>query len=135
SSIGSKLEELALIREKLKPQERVGLCFDTCHAFAAGYDFTTPSTYKDFWSKFNDILGIENLKAIHLNDSKRGRGSLVDRHEHIGQGFIGMQTFSLIMNDPILEPIPKILETPKDNGFEDDRRNLGILHNLILKQQ
>jgi deoxyribonuclease-4 len=131
SSVGSTFEELAAIRELVPLKNRIGFCFDTCHAFAAGYNFDTKQDYHDLWSRFDDILGLENLKAIHINDSKKARGSRVDRHEHIGQGLIGIEAFRLLMNDTKLQEIPKILETPKEDGLENDKRNLATLRGLI----
>lgn len=133
SSIGATLEQLATIRAKTTHKKRIGFCIDTCHAFAAGYNLTTEAGYKKFWKEFDQIIGMEHLKAMHLNDSKKELGSKVDRHEHIGHGQLGKITFKLIMNDPALLDIPKILETPKDATLADDVRNLATLRELIVK--
>lgn len=131
SSVGTTFEELAYLRHGVHHKKRIGFCIDTCHAFAAGYNYLNPQDYHAMWKKFDDILGLENLKAMHLNDSKKGLGSRVDRHEHIGHGAIGKEGFSLIMNDKKLAEIPKILETPKEKDLKDDVRNLEFLRSLI----
>lgn len=131
SSLGSTFEELALIRNTATKKSRIGFCADTCHLFAAGYDFGTPASYQTLWQNFDAMLGINHLKAIHLNDSKTARGSRVDRHTHIGEGTLGLESFRLIMNDPRFAMVPKILETPKDETLEQDRKNLACLRSLI----
>ncbi len=123
-------EHIKLIRQYSKESKRIGVCFDTCHAFAAGYDFRTKQLYEDMWHDFNTIIGLEHLKVIHMNDSKKELGSRVDRHEHIGKGKLGLNPFTFLMNDPRFESIAKILETPKE-GLSDDQTNLQILKNLI----
>jgi len=130
SSIGSSFEQLAQIRSLAIPKERIGICFDTCHAFAAGYNFTNSDSYKALWKEFDAIIGLELLKAMHLNDSQKELGSHVDRHANIGKGKIGLEAFHLIMNDSRFENIPKIIETPL-TSLEDHRRNLEILRKLI----
>jgi len=112
SQIGSTFEQLAQIKKGIKKKKRVGYCVDTCHIWAAGYDFSTPEGYKRVWKEFDAILGLDELKAIHINDSKKDCDSRVDRHADIGQGTIGLEAFRLLMNDPRLSTIPKILETP-----------------------
>lgn len=131
SAIGTKLEQLAQIREKINRKDHIGFCFDTCHAFAAGYDFTTPEKYGTFWQQFDAILGLKHLKAIHVNDSKTPCGSNVDRHTHIGEGTLGLETFRLLMNDPNFFGIPKIIETPKEDDLQEDIKNLTTLKNLL----
>lgn len=131
SSIGHAFEQLAQIIDAIENKKRIGVCFDTCHAFAAGYNFTTDNGYKKMWDDFDASVGLKYLKAIHLNDSKKACGARVDRHDHIGQGLIGLEAFTLIMNDDRFVHIPKILETPKEKDLEDDVRNLKILRNLI----
>lgn len=126
-------EQLAYILKNSRYKKRLGICFDTCHAFAAGYDFRTPATYKALWKEFDSIIGIEHLKAIHLNDSKKERGSRVDRHEEIGQGQIGIEAFKLIMNDDQLFDTPKILETPKDD-LADYKKNIETLKGLMSNE-
>jgi deoxyribonuclease-4 len=118
SSLCWSFEEIATIINGAHHKKQIGVCLDTCHAFAAGYDFTTPAAYKKFWEHFDKTIGMDYLKAIHLNDSKKNLGSRVDRHENIGKGQIGLEAFGLLMNDAHLTNIPKILETPYDS-YED----------------
>ncbi len=96
----------------MKESSRLVFCLDTCHIFVAGYDLRTKRNYLDLFRKIDDTIGVENLRVIHLNDSKRDLGSRVDRHEDIGKGIIGMEVFRLIMRDESLKDIPKIIETP-----------------------
>lgn len=130
SAIGSTFEELAFIRTNIHHKKRVGFCFDTCHAFAAGYDISTQESYHNVWKSFDALIGLEHLKAIHLNDSKQKLNSNLDRHEDIGKGHIGLSGFEYIINDPALIAIPKILETPKED-LEDDYKNLQVLKELL----
>lgn len=123
-------EQLKTIYDRLKFKSRVGYCFDTCHAFAAGYDFTTSASYETMWQKFDAILGIKNLKVIHINDSKKELGSRVDRHEEIGKGQLGLEAFSLLFNDERFFDIPKILETPNDD-LADYAHNMAIIRRLV----
>lgn len=128
-------EELALLRKKSAHKTRLGVCFDTCHAFAAGYDFTTEKSYQAMWKNFDDIIGLEHLKAIHVNDSKKGLGAHVDRHEHIGKGALGLEAFRLLFNDKNFFDIPKILETPKDgDDLHHDLENMTVLKKLISEK-
>jgi len=132
SSRGRTLEELALIREKIDNKKKVGFCFDTCHAFAAGYTFGTSDSYNFFWQVFEKVIGVDNLLAFHLNDSKKPFDSRVDRHEHIGQGALGLEPFRLIMNDRRFTEIPKILETPSDgDDLASYEKNIKILRKLL----
>lgn len=133
SVLGATLDELATMRAGVSQKKRIGFCLDTCHAFAAGYDFTTPTTYKAFWKKVDTVLGLDHLKAIHLNDSKGKLGSHLDRHANIGKGELGLETFRLIMNDPQLFDIPKILETPYEVQ-QDYEKDLGTLRGLISQK-
>jgi deoxyribonuclease-4 len=115
-------------------KDRVGVCWDTCHLFAAGIDFTRDDKYERMVDSFDRIVGFDKLRALHLNDSKKGLGSRVDRHEHIGQGAIGLEPFSFFMNDPRLANLPKIIETPKGGAGEEtanDLMNLGALRGLV----
>lgn len=131
--VGSSFTELALIRKLVTDHARVGICLDTCHVFAAGYNFSTPASYKKMWDKFEKEIGLCHLKVIHLNDSKKECGCKVDRHEDIGKGTIGLEGFRLLMNDERLAAIPKILETPKAT-LEDDAKNMAVARNLIKKK-
>ncbi len=132
SSIGTRLEELASIRDRVgKPYAtHIGFCIDTCHAFTAGYPIDTAEGYTLFWSQCTTILGTGAIKAIHLNDAKTARGSNVDRHEAIGKGAIGLDFFRTIMNDESLKDIPKIIETPYTT-IDDHTKNLTLLRSLI----
>jgi len=130
TSVGHKFEQLAYILNRVKSKERIGICFDTCHAFAAGYDFRSEDSYEKMWKEFDTIIGIPMLKAFHLNDSKKNCGSKVDRHTHIGKGEMGLNPFRFILNDERFLEIPKILETPIDK-LEDFIPDLITLVNLI----
>jgi deoxyribonuclease IV len=132
TTVGYSLEHLAYINNALALKNRIGICFDTCHAFAAGYNFATQEAYKQFWDTFDKLLGIEKLKVIHLNDSKKEQGSRKDRHESIGKGKMGLEPFRLLINDTNLSAIPKILETPKES-LEDDEKNLSVIKGLLDK--
>ncbi len=128
TNLGYTFEQLAAIREGVKQKERTGICLDTAHIFAAGYDIRTPEAYQTTMAQFDAVLGLENLHVIHMNDSKKPLGSRVDRHENIGKGLIGLDAFRLIMTDPRLENIPKILETPGGpEAFKKDIQTLKAL--------
>lgn len=131
SNLGRTFEELGTIIDGSKFPDRFGICFDTCHTFAAGYNTATPEGYADVMEQFDRILGIGRLHCFHFNDSKKGLGSRVDRHEHIGQGTLGLEPFRFIMNDPRFTNIPKILETPKGDDDSMDRVNLELLRSLV----
>mgnify|MGYP001054515707 FL=1 len=127
STIGVRFEELASIIALLDQPERVGVCLDTCHAFAAGYDLRTPAGYEAVLEEFDRIVGIERLLCVHLNDSKHPLGSHKDRHENIGDGEIGAEAFAVIVNDGRLAAVPKLLETPlgdDDLGHARDMEKL-----------
>jgi deoxyribonuclease IV len=128
TSVGGSFEQLAALLEAIPegPRERVGICFDTCHAFSAGYDLV--GDYEGVWDRFEDLLGFERLGLFHLNDSKHPLGSRKDRHEHIGLGSLGEGPFQRLVNDSRFAAIPKVLETPKgDDMVTFDRRNLSRL--------
>ncbi|MDR3666648.1 MAG: deoxyribonuclease IV [Ignavibacteriaceae bacterium] len=131
SAIGYKFEHLRKIIDLVDDKKRMTVCIDTAHIFAAGYDIKNTVTYKKVISEFDTIIGLERLKCIHMNDSKKDLGSKVDRHEHIGKGFIGIEGFTNIMNDQKIKHIPKILETPKGKEQLEDIVNLNILKGLI----
>jgi len=126
--LGYRFEHLAQIMNHSKNPERIKVCIDTCHLFAAGYDISTEDGYSKTISEFDRIIGLKQLVAIHLNDCKKGLGSRVDRHENIGKGTIGEKPFGFIMRDKRFDKIPKLLETPKENDM--DRVNLAILRRL-----
>ncbi len=133
SNLCYRFEQLAAIYAQIENKKRIGICFDTCHAFAAGYDFRSRESYEKLWNLFDTILDISLIKAIHINDSKKNLGARVDRHEHIGKGQLGLEPFRLLFNDPRFFNIPKILETPKE-GIEDDLKNMQQIVDLIDKQ-
>lgn len=130
TSIGHRFEDLAEIINGSGQSRRLAVCLDTAHIFAAGYDLVDPEGYEKTISDFSSILGLERLKLIHLNDSRKECGSRVDRHEHIGDGLIGTTGLKNLLNDPRLTDIPLILETPKSDP-ESDERNLRKVLNLI----
>lgn len=115
SALGRTFEEIAQIIEKTRGKDRVGVCIDTCHIFAAGYDLRTEQAYQETMDRFSRIIGFDRLMGAHLNDAKSAFASRVDRHESIGQGNLGTTPFSLIMNDPRFDEIPLILETIDDS--------------------
>lgn len=115
SNLGFSFEQLRRIIDGVEDKTRVGVCIDTCHAFAAGYDISTPSGYETVWKDFEDTIGWEYFRAMHINDSKKGLLSKVDRHESLGKGMIGTHFFEMLMNDPRMDSIPLILETPDES--------------------
>ena len=140
TALGHRFEHLATIIDLLDGSSRVGVCLDTCHLVAAGYDITTPEGYLETFRQFTRVVGIRRLKAFHLNDSKRPCGSRVDRHEHIGKGCLGLETFRRLLNDRRFATMPMMLETPKVEsrnrklkGDVDplDRENLRVLRSLL----
>ena len=132
SSLGHTFEQLASIMDKVENRDRIGVCLDTSHVFAAGFDIRTTPAYSKTLKLFDSIIGLGQLYLIHLNDSKKELGSRVDRHEHIGKGLIGLKAFELFMNDDRFSNIPKIIETPKEQGEKDwDRINLEQLRSLV----
>ncbi len=133
SCVGSTFEQLAFIRSLVEEKERVGICLDTCHIWAAGYDFSTEKAYNNLWKDFDDIIGFQHLKALHINDSLKPKNSCVDRHADIGKGTIPLKAFTLLMNDPRLLFIPKLLETPNDT-LEGFAHNLQVLNSLLVKK-
>jgi len=131
SSVGHTFEQIASIMEQIENKSLVGVCLDTCHIFAAGYDIRDQKSYTKTIDCFNDVIGLSNLYLIHLNDSKKVFASKVDRHDHIGEGYIGLGAFALVMNDEALSHIPKILETPKGEAPQEwDPINLKKLRSL-----
>lgn len=110
--IGSKLEDLRDIISQIHDKSRVGVCVDTCHTFAAGYDLRNQETFDSFWTQFEDVVGMKYLSAMHINDSKAPLGSNRDLHQNIGLGFLGLEAFRLVVNKKELEEIPLVLETP-----------------------
>jgi deoxyribonuclease-4 len=139
TSLGAKFEELATIVELMSGHMRLGVCLDTCHLLAAGYDLTTPEGYARTFKDFGRSVGFDRLRAFHMNDSKKPLGSRVDRHTHIGEGHLGLEAFRRLVNDRRFRDMPMLLETPKGEGkakgaIEVDRldeKNLSTLRSLI----
>jgi len=131
SNLGYRFEQIADIIDATHESDRLRVCFDTEHAFAAGYDIRTKEGYERTFSEFDEAIGIDLLAAFHLNDSKKEFHSRVDRHEHIGKGFIGVEAFRLLMNDKRFWGLPMCLETPKGPDLKEDRENLTLLRSLI----
>lgn len=128
SNLGYDFAQIARIIDRVDDKSRVGVCIDTCHAFAAGYDLATDEGYELTWKQFDDIIGLQYLSGLHLNDAKRPLASRIDRHASIGQGTLGTDTFARIVNDPRLDGIPMILETPDDTIWRDE---IALLYSLI----
>lgn len=120
SNLGFEFEQIAHIIDKVNDKSRVGVCIDTCHALAAGYDLTTEEGYEQTWKDFDIIIGLKYLCGMHINDSKKGVGSRIDRHESLGKGALGEAFFKRMMNDPRLDNIPLILETPDDTIWAEE---------------
>ena len=137
SNLGWRFEHLAAILDGVKDPGRLGVCFDTCHVFAAGYPMDSEKEFKSTMREFNRIVGVKCIKAFHLNDSKREFGSRVDRHDHIGRGKMGLEPFRHLLADRRFRKIPMYLETPKgtEKGQELDMINLKILRDLIPKKK
>jgi len=130
SCLGCTFEELGRIRRLVDDPRRVGICIDTCHIFAAGYDLRTRDAYERTMEDLDRHVGAEHVGALHLNDSKKPLGSRVDRHQHIGKGELGLESFRHVLNDERFRHIPKLLETPKTVENESDRMNIGLLRSL-----
>lgn len=129
--LAGEFGHLCTIFARVRAPERLGVCVDTCHGHAAGYDFGTAGAYAASLAELEKAVGTGRVLAIHLNDAKGERGSRLDRHEHLGRGRIGLECFRLFMNDPRFAAVPKIIETPKDEGGRPmDPVNLGILRRL-----
>jgi deoxyribonuclease IV len=133
TALGWRFEQLAAILDGVKEPDRLGFCFDTCHVFAAGYPMGTAEDYEETMATFDRLLGVERIRAFHLNDSRREQGSRIDRHEHIGRGRLGIEPFRLLLNDPRFADVPMYLETPKgeEDGEDLDAVNLRVLRGCI----
>ena len=131
--LGHRFEHLARLLELVRQPERLGVCFDTCHVFAAGYGLTTPVEYKATMAEFDVVVGLSQLRLFHVNDSLKPRGSRVDRHAHLGRGCLGLEAFRLLVNDRRFRDHPMILETPKEDGDQGDMDavNLKVLRDLL----
>ncbi len=122
TNLGYKFEHLKFIIDLVEDKNRIGVCLDTCHTFAAGYDIKTEKGYTDTFQEFENIVGFKYLKGMHINDSKKDLGTRVDRHDSLGKGFIGEGLFQRLMNDPRFDNIPMVLETPDDSLWEGEIR-------------
>ena len=131
SSLGSRFEELAWLLEHGSYPDHLGICVDTCHIFAAGYDLRSETAYQHTMTELHHHVGLEQVRFIHLNDSQKDCGSRVDRHAHIGEGRIGLEGFAHLLNDPRLQHLPMTLETDKGDDLAEDVRNLQRLRALI----
>lgn len=127
TNLGHTFEQIKEIIDHVEDKSRVGVCIDTCHAFTAGYNVKTTEGFIETFRKFDDIIGFEYLKGLHLNDTKKEFGSRVDRHSNLGEGLLWDETFSLIMNDPRFDNMPLILETPEEELWEEEIRKLYSL--------
>jgi len=130
TNLGHTFEQLSAIIDSVEDKSRVGVCIDTCHAFTAGYDVRTPEGFNDTFEKFDEIVGFQYLKGMHLNDSKKEHGTRVDRHDNIGKGFLGEDIFRMVVNDDRFDNIPLILETPDETLWEEEIKKL---YSLIIK--
>uniref|UniRef100_A0A7C1J4X3 Probable endonuclease 4 n=1 Tax=Ammonifex degensii TaxID=42838 RepID=A0A7C1J4X3_9THEO len=130
-SLGYRFEHLAHLIEASRFPERLGVCYDTCHTFAAGYDIRTLEAYTQTFTRFDQLIGLDRLKVVHLNDSRGELGSRLDRHEHIGAGKLGLEAFRLVLNDPRFQDLPMVLETPKGPDLKEDVENLRVLRSLL----
>lgn len=128
SNVGYKFEQIRFIIDLVEDKSRVGVCLDTCHAFTSGYDIRSVEGYQSTFQEFEKIIGFKYLKGMHLNDSKKDHGSRVDRHDQIADGFLGVEVFKRIMNDPRFDNIPMILETPDENRW---KKEIALLYGMI----
>ena len=134
SGLGSSFEEIRDIIDNSHFKTRLGVCFDTCHAYAAGFDIKSREGYRKTFQHFDRTIGLDRLKFFHINDSKKGLGSRVDRHWHIGKGELGIKGFSHLVNDPLFRDHPMVLETPKGKDLAEDKVNLAVLRSLVKKR-
>jgi len=133
--LGARFEEIAAIIAGVKDARRLEVCFDTAHAFAAGYDLSAPKGAERVFAEFDRVIGLRRLSVLHLNDSKAALGSRVDRHDNLGNGKIGLETFRWIMNAPELERIPKLLETPKGKDLAEDVAAMALLRGFVGRKR
>ncbi len=131
TGLGHRFEEIGSIIDKVNRPEHMGVCVDTCHIFAAGYEINTAKGYKQTFKEFDELVGLDRIKMFHVNDSKKELGSRVDRHEHLGKGYIGAEGFRFLVNDKRFTKTPMILETPKGPDGAEDIVNLEFLNSLI----
>ena len=142
TALGANFQEIAAIIAATSASERIGVCLDTCHLLASGYDIATAEGYEATFEAFGTIVGLDRLKVFHLNDSKKPLGSRIDRHTHIGEGCVGLEAFRRLVNDPRFTYLPMLLETPKEDAparnaivvDKYDQRNLDLLRSLIAQR-
>ena len=142
TSLGATFEQIAYIIARTKGHRRIGVCLDTCHLLAAGYDIASPEGYARTFTRFEQLIGVDRLQVVHLNDSKRPLGSRVDRHEHIGHGSVGLEAFRRLVHDRRFHGLPMLLETPKTGARSPrliaidplDEQNLNVLRSLLSDQ-
>jgi deoxyribonuclease-4 len=132
TTLGYRVDQLAAIIDQVEEQDRLGVCLDTCHLFAAGYPIHTEQGWEQTMRDLEGTLGWDRVLAVHVNDSRRELGSRIDRHEHIGKGQIGLTGFRLLMNDPRMKALPKILETEKSEDMHEDVENMTLLRSLLV---
>ncbi len=132
TSLGHRFEHMAEVMDRVRAPERLGVCLDTCHLYAAGYDIATPAGYERTMRDFHRIVGLPKLKAVHLNDSKKGLGSRVDRHARAGEGVLGLETFRRIVNDRRFRGIPLVVETP--GPLAEWKKEIGRIRALVAKR-
>ena len=130
TNLGYRFEHFSAIMDMVEDASRLGFCFDTCHVFTAGYDLRTRDAYEKTMEEFDRVIGLARLNVFHLNDAKNDVGSRIDRHQHIGKGKLGLDTFRFLLNDPRFVNLPKILETPKGKDMTEDKMNLAVLESL-----
>jgi deoxyribonuclease-4 len=130
TNVGHTFEQLRAMIDNVEDKSRVGICIDTCHAYTSGYDVKSPDGFRKTFEKFSETIGFEFLKGMHLNDSKKEFATKVDRHENIGIGFLGVETFAILVNDKRFDNIPLILETPDESLWEAEIKKL---YSLIRK--
>jgi deoxyribonuclease-4 len=135
--LGARFEDIQFLLKNVEQPRRLGVCLDTCHVVAAGYALDPAREFRATFDAFEKLIGVRRLKVFHLNDSMKPVGSRVDRHQHIGKGFVGLDAFRRIVRDPRFQDCPMILETPKESGDCDDMDaiNLGILRSLALRKR
>jgi len=129
--LGHRFEHLAWLIDRLDGSERLGVCLDTAHVLAAGYDLRAPASYEATFAAFDALIGLDRLHCLHLNDSLKALDSRVDRHTWIGQGEVGLKAFELLVNDPRLQAVPMLLETPKGDDLKEDVEALALLRSLV----
>ncbi len=132
SNMGFKFEHLAYIIDRVEDKSRVGICIDTCHSYSAGYDILDANNYEKVFQDFDQIVGLNYLKSIHLNDTKKALGSRVDRHESVGKGLLDLTFFERFMNDPRFDNMPIVLETPDETLWAEE---IALLRGFIKKQE